>query len=346
MTVEPLPPERIDAPPPVFREFLYADVDRVRSLLAQRLGGVPEEGRTTENSIRQLTIGAKQVFGTSREDRAESYEQRSLVDALFPELEALLEAEGWLTDISEEFHSSSVLPYQDLRRFVDPGSIVRLTAAATLFDTAYLAHAFAGTAAAASGIASLVNPPTPTNQTRPGTKNSKGRGADRNDVPASGPAERLEDSIESFPPGTMGDITAGALRAMVKVSRGMFADGLHLILGPGGASEWTATARLQKGRRYLDAEPEVIFARYGMAPAEWTVVGTVGYFSEPVDTDVDAMDFMNDDDTASRTKMVKGLNSLLTIIARQGFADRPQSPGFTVVPLAVYRLIPPARPGK
>jgi hypothetical protein len=330
-------------PPPVLREFLYVDVDRVRSLLAQRLGGVPEEGRTTENSIRQLTIGAKQVLGASRENRAESFEQRSLVDALFPELEALLEAEGWLTDISEEFHSSPPLSYSAFRRVVDPGSIVRLTAPGMLFDTAYLAHAFAGTAAAASGISSLAGRPSPPVHTRPGSKGNKSRQSSRGDAPDPGSAERLEDSIESFPAGIMGDVTAEALRAMVKVSRGMFADGLHLILGPGGSLGWTATARLQKGRRYLDAEPEILFARYGIAAADWTVVGTIGYFSESVDPDVGPMDFMNEDGTASRTKMVKGLNALLTLIAGQGFADRPQPPGFTVVPLAVYRLVPPAR---
>jgi hypothetical protein len=344
VTAEPLPPDRPEVPPPVFREFLYADVDRVRSLLAQRLGGVPEEGRTTENSIRQLTIGAKQVLGASREDRAESYEQRSLVDALFPELEALLEAEGWLTDISDEFHSSSAASYPELRLAIAPGSIIRLTAPGVLFDTAYLAHSFAGTAAAASGISALAEPPTPASPTRPGTRNSEGRRPDRSNAPGPGVGERLEDSIESFPPGLMGDVTAETMRAMVKVSRGMFADGLHLILGPCGVARWTATARLQKGRRHLDAEPEILFARYGMTPTDWTVVGTIGYFSEPDDPDVSSMDFLNSDGTASRIKMVKGLNKLLTVIARQGFADRPQPPGFTIVPLAVYRLIPPARP--
>jgi hypothetical protein len=38
----------------IMREFLYADLDRVRSILAQISGGVPEEDRVTQGSSRRL----------------------------------------------------------------------------------------------------------------------------------------------------------------------------------------------------------------------------------------------------------------------------------------------------
>ena len=89
--------------PIVFREFLYADVDRARSLLAQRVGGVPEEERVTGSTSSKFNIGVKnylsygqdgrnEQYSYGQDGRNEQYEQRSLLDALFPGLEETLEA--------------------------------------------------------------------------------------------------------------------------------------------------------------------------------------------------------------------------------------------------------------
>jgi hypothetical protein len=329
-----------ELPPPILREFLYADLERSRSLLAQRVGGVPEEDRRTDSSLRHLTIGARSVFGIGGEGRVEAYEQRSLLDAVFPELEQLLEAEGWLTDISDELHDSSTRDPSVVRQLVSPGSIVRVTAMSNLFDAAYLAHAFAGTAAAASGLMAFSDQqPSSQSPNRRGNK----PGPRVKPVRQPGSDAQLEDAIESFPPEAMGGLDVNILRSMVKISRGMFSDGLHLLLNVTGGVDWSITARLQKGRSYLDAEPDILFSRYGMAPLEWTVVGTIGHFSEPLDPQaLDNLSFINADGTASRRRMVQGLNQLLALIANQGFADRPPFPGFSIVPLAVYRLIPAA----
>jgi hypothetical protein len=321
---------------------LYADLERSRSLLAQRLGGVPEEDRRTDSSLKHLTIGARNIFGIGGEGRVEAYEQRSLLDAVFPELEQLLDAEGWLTDISEELHDSRVTDPASLRRLVEPGSLIRITAPGNLFDAAYLAHTFAGTAAAASGIAGLSDAPSPS---RPQQKQGGKTGSSRpHQAKASTDHVHLEDAIEEFPTHMMGGVGAQKFRDMVKISRGMFSDGLHLLFSTGGGVDWTITARLQKGQRYLDAEPDVLFSRYGTAALDWTIVGTIGRFSEPVDAQaLQDLNFINPDGTASRRRMVQGMNNLLELVANQGFADRPSYPGFSIVPLAVYRLVPPAK---
>jgi len=48
--------------------------------------------------------------------------------------------------------------------------------------------------------------------------------------------------------------------------------------------------------------------------------------------------------SVSRTKFVNGLNSLMSLIAGLGFADTPPYPGFSIIPIAVYRLIPKSEP--
>jgi hypothetical protein len=157
-------------------------------------------------------------------------------------------------------------------------------------------------------------------------------------------APQLEDLIEEFPPAILGGIPAHFFRSMVRVARGMFPNGLHILLEGDGRVGWTATARLQKGRQYLEAEPDILFSRYGTAPHDWTIVGTVGYFAEPSDPDdLKGLDFTNKDKSVNRTKFVTGLNSLTTVVANLGFADSPAFPGFTIIPLAVYRTIPQAK---
>ncbi|WP_143517095.1 hypothetical protein [Pseudonocardia sp. MH-G8] len=329
----------------VFREYLYADLARARSLLAQRLGGVPEEHRSTDSALGHLAVGMRNYLGIGRETKTETYEQRSLLDAIFPALEELLDAERWLTDISPVVHSSESANPSDLRDLVEPGSIIRLTAHAQMFDASYVAHTFAGTSAAVGGISALSSSPNS------GTTSGGRASGPQRERPGKSPKHgqpsvpvKLEDLIEDFPSAAMQGMDVRTLREMVKVTRGMFGDGLHLLLNTTGRVGWTATARLQKGRQYLDAEPEILFSRYGTAPLQWTVVGAIGHFSERSSTTgLREMDFMNPDGTASRSKMIAGLNSLMALVANQGFADTPPFPGFSIIPLAVYRLIPTAR---
>lgn len=66
----------------MLREFLYADLDRTRSLFAQRLGGVPEEDRFTDSALSHFAVGVQRYLGTGKESKSEYYEQRSLLDAL------------------------------------------------------------------------------------------------------------------------------------------------------------------------------------------------------------------------------------------------------------------------
>ena len=340
---QPTPTEPNPAIASVFREFLYADIDRVRSLFAQLVGGVPEEERATDSTSHKFNVGIRSYLGYAREGKAEDYQQRSLLDALFPELEQILEAEGWLTDISDLVHDSSSTDTAMLRGRATEGSIIRLTADAQLFDAEYVAQVLGGTSIVVDGITHISGPQavTPPNQPKKGGGNRGGERRGRTPPPSYTESGRLEDLIEDFDPRFLG-IPPQFLRDIVRVSRGMFSQGLHMLVSTEGGVGWSATTRLQQGRRYLDAEPDVLFSRYGTKPQAWTIVGTVGHFSSPPDAAaVQNMNFMSDDgSTVSRPKFVKGLNSLLSLVAGQGFADTPPYPGFSIIPMAVYRLIP------
>lgn len=323
--------------PVVFREFLYADVDRARSLLAQRVGGVPEEERVTGTTTRKFNIGVKNYLSYGQDGQNEQYEQRSLLDALFPGLEETLEVEGWLTDISDVTRDPSIDDPAILTNLIYPGSIVRLTADGQLFNSEYIAQVLGGTSIAIDGIMGF-QPPTPL---APGKKASS-----KPPRPTRGVVDpaRLEDLVEDFDPRLFG-VEPMVLRNMIRIARGMFNKGLHLLFSTTGGVGWNATARLQEGRKYLDAEPDVLFSRYGTAPQEWTIVGTVGRFStKPDPASMEKVNFLSPDgQSISRARFVNGLNSLMGLIGGQGITDTPEYPGFSIVPLAVYRLIPEAK---
>lgn len=332
---QPSPDDLDSATPIVLREFLYADLDRARSLMAQRAGGVPEEDRITGSTTRRFNVGVR-YLSYGQDGRTEQYEQRSLLDALFPELESILEAEGWLTDISDIVHDPYLNDPDQLHNLVSPGSIVRLTADGQLFNSEYIAQVLGGTSVAVDGIMSFQPPvpPAPGKKGAPKPRRTNRSSADR---------EQLEDLVEDFDPAIIG-VTSDQLRNMVRTVRGMFSKGLHILFSTGGRTGWSATARLQEGRRYLDAEPDVLFSRYGTAPQEWTIVGTIGRFSSvPSPGSLQGTNFLAPDGTSvSRARFVNGLNTLMELIGNQGLTDAPQHPGFSIVPLAVYRMIPEA----
>lgn len=128
---------------------------------------------------------------------------------------------------------------------------------------------------------------------------------------------------------------------MIRVSRGMFNTGVHLLMSTSGEPGWSITARLQEGKRYLDADRDVLFSRYGLSSQQWTVLGTIGHYSvKPEATSVGDAKFITNDNRIDRVKFVENMNALMSYAATQGFSDSPAYPGFSVIPIAVYRPIP------
>ncbi|MEV4372582.1 hypothetical protein AB0J71_36300 [Nonomuraea sp. NPDC049637] len=314
------------------REYLYADVDKIRSLAAQLMKGVPEEARSTEKKMKQLTLGMKAVAGSVNDWTSEEYTNRSLADSLFGDLEDILESEGWLFDISDILQGAST-DYSTLPKSYSPGTLVRITAPGLLFDARFVARVLGGLAAASDGIATL-NPVEDQSNTRSaaGRKNQQKKHNVNEPVP-----DTLESEIHDYDSRILG-IEASTLRAIVKISRGLFSPGVHLMLTPRG-DEITITARLQEGGKYLETNPEILFSRYGTARQSWTLVGSIGAYSQSASSDeVGKQEFM-DNDTINRSKFANFVNYFMQFAGHQGLADMPQYPGFSIVPLAAYRTI-------
>ncbi|WP_369169212.1 hypothetical protein AB5J49_15455 [Streptomyces sp. R28] len=323
----------------ILREFLYVDTDKVRAMLAQLEGGVAEEERETDREEKRTTVGPRTVAQHFQGVGSERYTQKSLGDALFPMLEDALESESLLRDISEEVTNTDLWNTEEIQRMAPPGSLVRITAPGSLFDSRYVANSFSAFAAVSmglQGIGALESPPPRQNS----GKNPKGQ--QRKPKPGEVTREELEDSIPDFRMKSGETIVdAVDLRSILQVSRGVFAPGLHMNLSPVESSDILITSRLQEGRQYLDSESDILFARYGTEEQEWTVVGSVGHYGskDPVQPD-DA--FFNSNGAVSRGKLASFMNAHMRTLAETGFVDLVQYPGVSLIPFAVYRSIPRA----
>jgi hypothetical protein len=295
--------------------------------------GIPEESRTTEKSAKQLSLGIKAVAGSANDRSSEEYVNKSLADSLFGTLEGILESEGWLHDISDVLASPDS-DFSELSDLYPPGQLVRITGPGVLFDARLVARILSGLAAAGDGVAAISGSG---DQLKPKNSQGSGRKNQQKLQIAAPETDTLEALILDFNPAVLG-LDAQFLRSIVKVSRGLFSPGVHLMLNPRG-DDITITARLQEGRKYLETDPEILFSRYGTARQSWTLVGSIGaYAQRVVNSDFDEHAFM-EGNTVSRSRFASYINHFMQLIGHQGLADVPQFPGFSIVPLAAYRAI-------
>ncbi|MEU8742719.1 hypothetical protein AB0C39_03620 [Streptomyces parvulus] len=317
----------------ILREFLYVDTDKVRALLAQLDGGIAEESRETERKEKRTTIGPRSAAQHLQGTGSESYTNKSLGDALFPTLEESLESELLLHDISEEASDVDAWGSGSLKAKYPPGSLVRITAPGSLFDTRYAAAAFAAFGHVNVGLkgigASPSSEPQRTGKGKPGQQHL------RSAKKGEGGPDQLEDAIPDFP--AVGGTDGNTLRSFVQISKGVFTPGLHINMTPAKGS--LISARLQEGRQYLDTEAEILFARYGTERHDWTLVGSIGSYGTE-ETELPDMNFYNAGGNINRGLFAEAMNAQMRNLGRIGFIDLPQHPGFSLIPFAVYRGIP------
>ncbi|MFD3436870.1 hypothetical protein ACFWU3_05110 [Streptomyces sp. NPDC058685] len=322
----------------LLREFLYVDTDKVRSMLGQLDEGVAEEARDTSRHEKRSEGGVKGFASHYQNWGTESYVSKSLGDTLFPSLENMLESDGLLSDVSEQMTDSDYWTSGEMENDYPPGSLIRITASGSLFDARYVAAVFSSFGAATLGFQGL-GTETPAAPTPPIKKQQRPPRP-----PASSAPHRpqLEDEIPEFVYIENGEpaMDAKQLKSLLKVARGLFTPGLHLNLFPIGGDEVAVGVRLQEGRQYLDGDPDILFARYGTGEQEWTVVGSVGHYGRANVPMSESPQLLSADQRVLRARTAKFINNFMGLIGSQGFSDLPQSPGFSMVPLAVYRQNP------
>lgn len=318
------------------REYVYVDVDRVAGLAGQLYDGVPQKAIKVAARQKRIDVDLK-LLKSGRHAGSEESTERSLADGLFKDLENDLESLGLLRDYSDDLaHNDS---WEKVEQLLTAGQIIRITAPGTLFHPAQMSEAILGIATAAMGLADLgldKEGTAPRTAIPPKAKSPEQKLAERAANRSAAEPRHPEDYLPSVPNLPVMDVPRRLLSGLIRVTRGTFSEGVHLHLRPLGVDGPLISARLEPGRRFLDSSPEVLFSRYGLAEQEWTAVGVIGQFGSRI-SPPPVSDVTNVDGTVNRARFVDLVGNFLATSA--GLVDLPSAPGFSLIPLAVYRSI-------
>lgn len=325
----------------LLREYLYVDTTTVRGLLAQLENGVVETELESSSISKKSSAGIKGFADHSQDWGDARTTTKAMGDALFPALEAALETEDLIVDASDLISTREGWADQAMQTTLPAGRIVRITSPGYLIDSRFVAMTLSGFTTTHRGLVNMGIAPAVDEPVQPPRAKRASRSTKYRELP--GEADSLEGMIPlgelRFDASESGSSLTGEFyRGIAQVARGMFSPGLHLVLLPDVEGAGAVTVRLQEGRQFLDTDPDIVFARYGVGAQEWTVVGSVGHHPLPSPSMTDG-DFIQLDGTISRANFGRYINRLGTLLGNRGFTDLPQAPGFSVIPWAVYRTL-------
>ena len=317
------------------RDYLYVDLDKVSGLASQLYDGVPEKATNLAARQKRIEADLKLVRGGAGATSEEST-QRSLGDSLFKDLETDLEALGVLRDLSADLTNSET--WSSIEEVAPPGAIIRVTAPGTLFQPAQMSDAIVGLATAVHGLAELGDATAENAQKSapPRQKTAAQKQAERIAREALADPRNPEDFLPAGETVPIMNIARSQFSGMIRMARGIFGEGIHMHLRPLGSGGPVISARLEEGRRFLDSSPEVLMSRYGLAQQDWTLVGVVGQLGDAMVSDTGA-NISNADGSVNRAAFVDLVANFFAETA--GLVDLPRSPGFSVIPISVYRSI-------
>ncbi|MGY0388164.1 DUF6414 family protein [Nocardioides sp. WG-D5] len=319
----------------ILREYLYVDTAAVRGALAQLDTGIVESETSKSANAKKTSIGVKGYLEHARDWGDDLTTTKTMGDAVFPLLEEGLTVHGLLEDVSDVVADPASWESFTMEDLLPAGKIVRITAPGYLFDARFVAGFIEGYAVTQRGLVNMGVFDGPNNAVVPPKAKKPAKKYEQ--LPGEDVSLEGRIPLGQMPTGEPGSDTGEFFRGVVQVARGVFAPGLHLMLMPDIDTAGPITVRLQDGRQYLDTEPDILFARYGVGSQYWTVVGTVGHHPVP-GQNMDNPDFL-DGESIRRAEFGRYINRLGGVLGQTGFTDLPQAPGFSLVPWAVYRTL-------
>ncbi len=126
---------------PDVREYLYVDTTRVRSLLAQTDEGLLDEKTATTSRTRRLRLGSR-LTGYERGKDLSAGESMSLADLHVSMLEESAEALNLMADVSDKIAKEKNWLRGKVRKQLQPGMLLRVTAPTLLLDAISLRETF------------------------------------------------------------------------------------------------------------------------------------------------------------------------------------------------------------
>lgn len=344
----------------MIREFLYVDVQRTRSLLAQLEDGVVEQyvRRTALDDAGELGatvfgIGGKGTWGTH-----ESHEEsRSLMDLTAVVFEEAAASQGLVVDIEpsnqvEEWASGEA--HQALRE----GEILRVTGDLLITDPEYIGARFAAldgfmadliemqVGIAMDALRVMRDTEVEKLQRQMRSANSNQRKQFERKLRAL--EEEMEAEARKKVEAEIGAKSVDQMRSIMKVMQSFIGGTISVrMLACGVDHPESGFAGSLLGRdEYLQREREELYSRYGSVLSGWTALMQIAHIPSGAAT-ASARDSAASEwgDLAAggninRAAFEGAAAKLLQMMESIGVAEGPRWPTISVIPLAIYRPVP------
>lgn len=351
----------------MLREFLYVDVARVRSLLAQLDEGVLEhvvrrQGSSATNDLLAL-IGLKGIHQSNTSTVAE--ESRSVQDLLFTVFEEAVQSEGILRDLShddvslaDDWETSAV------HERLDEGEIVRFSTRVLVVDPHFVQGRFERYVALNDALAEMALLQLEPNLELLRTTLQVHMEDELSRLSAAGVGGRdqqktTRQQLERKMKAALKEAEATARREVLQpvgsdiknvidvVNRFLSSDAISVrFLACGEARPELAFSGSLLGRdEYIQRERDALFARYGSLLSGWTAVLQIASIpSETEANEARARDFsdisLTTEHNINRAAVEQAAIGLLGHMDSLGVSEGPLWPGISVTPLGIYRVVP------
>lgn len=315
-------------PGPVVRDYLYVDLERVRSLLAQLAEGLPdavvERSKGLNSLSADLNLGLFRAGGR-RDAGAEVQESRSLGDLHFSLFEEGAEALGLLTDLSEIASERANWHSGKLQAELQESQLIRVTGPVRLIDPTHVSEMMTRLEAMIEAYSRMTS-------------------AQAGNPAPSGSATKRTTSRPQHSgrvtPKVVGGIHAGAITALGALVSSLLVEGISMRCMPCGEDnpECSFAGIMLDRTQYIEPERGAIFNRFGFRPATWTLVALVTRFGAPTS---DAPFSLDPNEPFTRMALERVVTQMLEQFERTGLTDAPTWPTIGVTPLALYRVVVP-----
>lgn len=330
-------------PAPFVRDFLYVDINRVRSLLAQLAGGAPEvvKEKTSSLSALRATLGLTPFsFEHARERRDEQEESRSLTDLTFVLFEESAEAVGLLSDLSDRASVVDNWRSGRLHQDLEVSQLIRVTAPVRVLDPVYFQRSVErldDLVEAYAAMSTDQRDPSAPAKARP----PQGRG------PVGGRPTHKNAAVAAKKQELLGSLPADALPIIGRLIGGLLQGGVWIRSMPCGEGfpDCSFAGALLDRTAYIEPERDALFSRYGVKSSQWTLVAIVSRFAtRGVPSSPPIPSPASGSATMDRLQLEEMAAGLLQMFETTGVAEAPREPSISITPLALYRPLVPVTP--
>lgn len=350
----------------MIRDFLYVDVQRTRSLLAQLEGGVIEQyvKRTALDDTSELRASIFGIGGKGSWATQESFEEsRSLKDLTFVIFEEAADAQGLIVNVepsSDPADWQSGAVHGQLRE----GEILRITGDVLIIDPAYIRARFESlnelmTALIDMQVHRAVEPTNVLSAAQ--VESLQGRLHKAN----AGQRKQIERKIKAAEEQRKAEARRKAeaefggaarlaqMRSVTQVLASLLGEAIAVRLLSCGLDhpQMGFAGSLLARDEYLQREREELFSRYGSVLRGWTTVMQVAHVpaqhdnSAVMELDQEVLKPLTSGQAIERAAFERIAAQLLRMMETIGIIEGPRWPTISVVPLAIYREVPTGKLG-